>query len=402
MWNDQSESDHYAGYEENRPDDEAAYAQMGPYYESEPDEGGVLMNNLEKRWIWILAAFIVFIGVSLSLFMATILDAILAQTFSIPFINSLSVSMCIQNVFVNLKIRIFFGAFSVIALGSAFFVSTSRFGRFRAELVQITPRIAIPVPAGEGQYGTAWFADIPAPIPYRKGDSKAYFNTHVINKIDPLFTWLLEEGKQDCEMVNNGEIIDFTKVDVYPGETAPFSETVTGKKSTGFVVGMEVKRFAGIEYIYSVDHNSHAICFGATRCGKSRCVVLPTICLVALGGDSMFITDLKRELIDYTRPYLLRLGYSVYELNFKRPECSNRYNFLEGIIEAVRQGDLPGAVEKTWDMAAILCEKGGETQDILWRNGEGAVIAMCIFIVVCNNQNHYEYQKLINVYYFMA
>ncbi|MGL6293407.1 hypothetical protein, partial [Eubacterium aggregans] len=121
MWNDQSESDHYAGYEENRPDDEAAYAQMGPYYESEPDEGGVLMNNLEKRWIWILAAFIVFIGVSLSLFMATILDAILAQTFSIPFINSLSVSMCIQNVFVNLKIRIFFGAFSVIALGSAFF-----------------------------------------------------------------------------------------------------------------------------------------------------------------------------------------------------------------------------------------------------------------------------------------
>ena len=44
---------------------------------------------------------------------------------------------------------------------------------------------------------------------------------------------------------------------------------------------------------YVQAEDSHTLVIGTTRCGKSRCNVLPTICIQALAGESMIVVDPK-------------------------------------------------------------------------------------------------------------
>ncbi|MFR8331496.1 MAG: type IV secretory system conjugative DNA transfer family protein [Oscillospiraceae bacterium] len=62
------------------------------------------------------------------------------------------------------------------------------------------------------------------------------------------------------------------------------------------------------------------LCVGATRSGKSRCLVLESICLLGLAGESIFCSDPKAELFHYTADFLKKLGYEVLVLDFKNPE----------------------------------------------------------------------------------
>ncbi|WP_185963277.1 type IV secretory system conjugative DNA transfer family protein, partial [Klebsiella pneumoniae] len=89
---------------------------------------------------------------------------------------------------------------------------------------------------------------------------------------------------------------------------------------------------------------------GATRCGKSRHVVLPSIGLTAMAGESMIVVDPKSELYLYTRPFLEQLGYEVIAIDFKEPNRGNCYNFLQPVLDAVYLGDLPLAVSCAGDI----------------------------------------------------
>ena len=60
-------------------------------------------------------------------------------------------------------------------------------------------------------------------------------------------------------------------------------------------------------YVNSTD--THSLIIGTTRCGKTRHLVLPSIGITALAGESMVITDPKSELYLYTRPFLERLEW---------------------------------------------------------------------------------------------
>lgn len=167
----------------------------------------------------------------------------------------------------------------------------------------------------------------------------------------------------------------------------------------GVVLGME-KRRGKKEQLYYVGNDTHVLCVGATRSGKSRGVVLPTIGLTALAGESMVVADAKEELWCYTQPYLARLGYTTLQLNFRMPLQGCRINLLQQVIDRVCQGDIAGAIDAAWDITSILV---GEPQgEPIWANGEAAVIAAAIMAVVCDNQDHPEYQNMANVYYFLA
>lgn len=75
----------------------------------------------------------------------------------------------------------------------------------------------------------------------------------------------------------------------------------------GVVVGM--KKEGDKEKIYFVGDDCHLLCVGATRSGKSRCLVLESICLLGLAGESIFCSDPKAELFHYTSEFLKKLGY---------------------------------------------------------------------------------------------
>lgn len=156
----------------------------------------------------------------------------------------------------------------------------------------------------------------------------------------------------------------------------------------------------GGEKIYFCGDDSHLLCIGATRSGKSRNLVIPSICALGLSGESMVISDPKAELYDFTAELLKKLGYSVLVLDFKTPAKSLRYNLLQPIIDAVRDGDNDRAEMLAWDLTCNLV--GKPEGEKIWSNGESAVIAASILCVVCENQAHPELQNLTNVYWFIA
>lgn len=167
--------------------------------------------------------------------------------------------------------------------------------------------------------------------------------------------------------------------------------------SGGMYLGMNKKQTE----LYYVGDDTHTLGIGATRSGKSRCLVLPTIALLAFGEESMIVTDPKAELYLYTRPFLERMGYEVITLDFKFPRRSSRYNFLQPLIDDVSRGNIALAIQRARDLVALLVPDG-HTNEPIWTDGERAVIAAGILAVVYDNQDHPEHQNLTNVYHFLA
>lgn len=166
----------------------------------------------------------------------------------------------------------------------------------------------------------------------------------------------------------------------------------------GLVVGWskDASRF------YSVTEDTHTLTIGATRCGKTRHLVLPSIGATALAGESMVISDPKSELFLYTGPFLERLGYEVILLDFSHPEKSARYNFLQPVLDAVYMGNLSGAVQEARDIAQLLVpEKENANTDPLWPNGERAIVTVAILAAALEFERP-EWQNLDNAREFLA
>lgn len=166
----------------------------------------------------------------------------------------------------------------------------------------------------------------------------------------------------------------------------------------GVVIGMVKEN--GKERIYFVGEDSHVLCIGATRSGKSRCLVIQSICTLGLAGESIVVSDPKAELYDYTAEFLKKLGYEVLVLDFKNPQKSMRYNLLQPIINAINEGNTDKAEMLAWDLTNNLV--GKPEGEKIWTNGECSIIAAAILCVVCDNVRRPDYQNMTNVYWFIA
>jgi len=127
-------------------------------------------------------------------------------------------------------------------------------------------------------------------------------------------------------------------------------QKVSELTSGGLVVGQtkDGKR------IYYTKEDTHSLVIGATRSGKTRTLVLPSIGLTAMAGESMVMVDMKGELYTYTHRFLERMGYEVITIDFKNPERSNRYNFMQPVIDALNSGNAPLASQKARDIATMM------------------------------------------------
>lgn len=175
--------------------------------------------------------------------------------------------------------------------------------------------------------------------------------------------------------------------------------TIPMLKSGGVVLG-KYRRFNGEDIAY-IGSDSHMLCIGATRSGKTRTVVLQSIGLQALAGENIICSDPKGELFQYTYPYLQRLGYKVETLDFKNPLKSSRYNFLQTVNYHIKQKNVPKAIEAAWNITSSLVPSDSHNEKI-WENGEQAIIGAAIMAVVCDNSQNTEFQNLTNVYHFIA
>ena len=115
----------------------------------------------------------------------------------------------------------------------------------------------------------------------------------------------------------------------------------------------------------------------------------------------MLISDVKGELYLYTAEKLKELGYDVIAIDYINFLKSSKYNYLDIIINAVEDDNIPLAESLVSDMVNILVEKNDKTEPI-WKNGEMSVIKTAIMAVVLENKGKREYQTLANTYYFVA
>lgn len=295
-----------------------------------------------------------------SAFTAIFLDSTLKNPEQIKFVTDpVAMKQYISN---NEQIRMFTIFFFVILLLGIITLLVGGKSSFKVDMIEITPEIHTPVPVGQGQHGTA--------------------------------KWL---NKKDFDKVFDSVIIDSKKL-MEGKEHIPAGGLVIGKediKKSFF--SRKIK-----EKIYLITKDLHALIIGATRSGKTRNVVIETITMLILAGENVFIPDLKGEIRDYTEDTAKRCGYETICINFINPYESDRKNFLEPIVQALRRKDISRAIEETWSLVSQLVGKPPEHGDKLWNDGEAATLAASIMAVCYDNQDHPEYQNLTNVFYFIT
>jgi type IV secretion system protein VirD4 len=304
---------------------------------------------------------------------------------------------------------------------------------YQSSLMVITPDISTPVPAGQGQCGTAKW------LPKDKyDDSFAHCNINSnLELYGEIASVIIMDVIDEMERIRkvNQELFEMQRqLNIDPG----MSEKVDDKRSElndtrlvirsvsaehslkalqdrikngefdqqllysgGIVFGKQQIK-STMEKIFFNNLDTHTLILGATRSGKSRIIAMESIILLALAGESMIITDPKPELLYYTCKLLELLGYQVITQDYKNPKKSTRFNYLQPIIDCIDKEDLPGAIDATWDITSQLVgEPKGER---LWNDGEASIIAASIMAVVYDNRDYEnrKYVNLTNVFYFIS
>lgn len=276
----------------------------------------------------------------------------------------------------------------------------------RSDMMRLTPAIEIPVPAGQKQYGSARFTT-PA-------EQDKAFCPLTLSFTDNNMAAILAEGEADYrEMANKNTM----------REPLPLNLPNALIKTGGIPVSFDQCKHA-ISKLRLINGDVHTVTFGATRCGKSRTLVIPSICTYALAGYDMLNSDPKGELYQYTFPTLIRLGYQVYALDFKNPKKSSHINFLQFIIDAIEKDNISLAIQCCWDFVDGLVPEPKGSMEPLWTNGEKALLAASVMMVVYDNSiqglsqqypyatevelteayytKHKQYQNCTNVFNFLS
>lgn len=230
-------------------------------------------------------------------------------------------------------------------------LSDSRGKIYRTGTIKVTDKIAIPIPAGNGEYG-----------------SRRFMSCRELDKVEELSFYQSNRGRPP--------------------------------KKGGFVIGIKSSRVPGgidKKPIVYVGEDRHVIAVGATRSGKTRRMILESIWLTILAGENIIATDPKGEIWAYTSEFARKHGYQTAAIDFREPGKGSHYNYLQEIIDALENNDTAEAIDLTWDLVAVLVgEAKGEP---IWHNGECAAIAAVILIVAMEAPD--EYKNLTNVYYFL-
>lgn len=246
--------------------------------------------------------------------------------------------------------QVLFGVFTTFAICGLFMLLYRVRPEISAgETMEVAQGIHIPVPAGNGEYGTSRF------MTAKEMDDKFATATYT------------GKGKVKGLSHNAGIIVDYMK---------------HGSK----------------EIIHYLNEAVNVIILGATRCGKTRRLLMTSTWLDILAGVNLLVVDVKGEIFAFTNKFAKLMGYEIRTLDYRYFNKSMHFNNLCEINELLRKKKISEAVNKAWDIVSVLVgEPKGER---IWTDGQCATIAAAILIVA---QDAPEWAKnLTNVYYFLA
>ena len=374
-----------------------------------------------KKFKLMASALIFLVGLWMNLYFSTNLHFLLSG--KVEVLSFIPIKACIESIMETKQHGLLFLCLQGFVLLCAIYFYLANMKPYQSDLVDITPDIKTPVRAGQMQFGSArWL---------RSEEKARHFKSVKINPKEDFFKIISQFNQLELSRMN-----ERTKVDEEESKEASSEakeqenqndekgsdqhecqkevgaqdglskahqkeHPVPQLESGGIVIGYLKEN--GEEKLFYIDDDTHSLCIGATRSGKTRSVVLQSVGLLGLSGESLIISDPKGEIYTYTYPYLKALGYEVICLDFKNPLKGDRYNFLQPVIEAIDANDIPRAVDATWDLTAALVPENSHNEKI-WTNGEASIIASAIMAVVYDNKigSHRKYQNMSNVYFFIS
>ena len=271
------------------------------------------MNNINKKIIIILTLVL---SIFITAYFSVSLYYLLNDVEKIFEINLAT----ILNELLNNKtvLKMFILSETIITSFLLLFSSKAK-NIYHSKEVRLTNKLKVPKPVGEGQHGSSWWLN--------KKELDNVFKYNSINR----------NKKYNESIFDSGGII------------------------------VNYKRKGNKEKIYYLGSNSHMVIVGSTGSGKSRSIIIPTITMLGLAGENMFISDVKGELYLYTAPKLIELGYKVITLDYINLLKSDRYNYLDIIINAVEENDISKAESLINDLVSIIVENNDRTEPI-WKN----------------------------------
>ena len=71
---------------------------------------------------------------------------------------------------------------------------------------------------------------------------------------------------------------------------------------------------------------------------------------------------------------------------------------ITNMIDAVNEGDIPKAIDRTWDFVTAIVP---ESREKVWENGEKSIMAGAILSTVFDNKEYPDCQNLSTVYSFI-
>lgn len=318
------------------------------------------------------------ISIALSILLANVLSLIYSPNPEESF--TLNVDIMINRLFSEEAVNQMF--WIILAMfGLLIFISNYKkwFGLkdYKSDVYKVTDNIEIPVRIGnrQTQQGSSWWLS-----------SKEFPKVFNINTVDPenqTIKKLLYNADEETkaikkieiprDIVEDKETIDEFKLkDNIKTEFSKISKKEIQNedskvfKNGGIVLGKKERKvlkmtskfpfikLRKVEDIFFVGDNVHTLTVGATRSGKTRCLVIESIYNCALAGESMIISDPKGELFEYTSGGLKQLGYNVVTLDFKNPMKSSCYNFLQPVIDEIKKGNVAQAQNKASDICESL------------------------------------------------
>ncbi|APC08593.1 conjugal transfer protein TraG [Moorella thermoacetica] len=147
---------------------------------------------------------------------------------------------------------------------------------------------------------------------------------------------------------------------------------LSGKPPGGFVVGAEAEK-GFTAWLDAGD--THCLVIGATRSGKSRRIIMPTIWALARNGQSMLVTDPKGELYAMAAGCLRRQGYRVVLIDLRNPGRGSRWNPLDPVVKALQEENIPAASQAAWDIGNIITYQQPHYGDAIWPQAQESLTA---------------------------
>lgn len=274
--------------------------------------------------------YTIFFGITIII--SIVLSCILANVLSLIYsenpqnIMTLNPEIMINRLFYEKAVnQMFWIILSMFALLILFTKFHRWFGLkdYKSKLYKVTDDIEIPQRVGDKQtqQGSSWWLS--------KKEYKKVFDINTIDTENETIKKLLYNADQETDAIKNitipykevegNKVVDEEKLkeEINKEYSKIKTKTINAEeqkafKKGGIVLGREERRVFSkcksfpfvksrkVEDIYFVGDNVHTLTVGATRSGKTRCLVIESIYNCALAGESMIISDPKGELFEYT------------------------------------------------------------------------------------------------------